>query len=214
MAAKRKYNVKGSKDFIVLSGIFFFLCLWSVKDAWFTSSKTLEKHPRQVEAAFEISGLVEQLLVREGDSVGEGQLLAELRRGRMKDEVAADKKAYTDAKNKHTLMDEALRNAVKNGASTKGIAELEQGRADAQAAMDAAMKQVNLAREKLAATELRASSKGVVKEVRVPLYASVEAGDTVMVIDPKDHFYVFNKSLAIFSFIAFWLFLGIHILAL
>jgi len=132
----------------------------------------------------------------------------------MKDEVAADKKAYTDAKNKHTLMDEALRNAVKNGASTKGIAELEQGRADAQAAMDAAMKQVNLAREKLAATELRASSKGVVKEVRVPLYASVEAGDTVMVIDPKDHFYVFNKSLAIFSFIAFWLFLGIHILAL
>jgi len=77
MAAKRKYNVKGSKDFIVLSGIFFFLCLWSVKDAWFTSSKTLEKHPRQVEAAFEISGLVEQLLVREGDSVGEGQLLSE-----------------------------------------------------------------------------------------------------------------------------------------
>ncbi len=214
MPAKRKYNVKGSKDFIVLSGIFFFLCLWSIKDAWFTSPKMIEKHPQEVAAAFETSGLVEQLHVREGDSVGEGQLLAELRRGKMKAESAAAKKTYTEAKNKHTLMDEALRNAEKNGATSEGIAEIKQSRDDAQAAMAPALKQVNLARERIAATELRASSKGVVKEVRVPLYASVDTGETVMVIDPKDHFYLFNKSLAIFSFIAFWVFLGIHILAL
>lgn len=214
MPAKRKYNVKGSKDFIVLAGIFFFLCLWSIKDAWFPSPKTVEKHPQEVVAAFETSGLVEQLHVREGDSVGEGQLLAELRRGRMKDESAAAKKAYIEAKNKHTLMDEALRNAENNGATNEGIAGIKQSRDDAKTAMDTALKQVNLARERLDAAELRASSKGVVKEIVVPLYASVEAGDTVLVIDPKDHFYLFNKSLAIFSFIAFWVFLGIHILAL
>lgn len=214
MPAKRKYNVKGSKDFIVLAGISFFFCLWSVKDAWFTAPKVLEKHPREVVVAFETNGLIEQLHVREGDSVGEGQLLAELRRGKMKDESAAAKKAYTAAKNKHTLMDEALRNAEKNGATSEGIAEIQQSRADAKAAMATSLKQVNLARERIDATELRASSKGEVKEVLVSLYGTTEAGETVMVIDPKDHFYLFNKSLAIFSFIAFWVFLGIHILAL
>jgi hypothetical protein len=53
----------------------------------------------------------------------------------------------------------------------------------------------------------------VVKEVLAGTYGQVEAGETVMLIDPKDHFYLFNKSLAIFSFIAFWVFLGIHIFA-
>ena len=111
-------------------------------------------------------------------------------------------------------MEEALRNAVKNGATSDGVAKLKQSRIDAQATMDAALEQVNATRARIDATELRAGGKGVVKEVRVSLYGQVEAGEAVIVIDPKDHFYLFNKSLAIFSFIAFWVFLGIHILAL
>jgi hypothetical protein len=47
----------------------------------------------------------------------------------------------------------------------------------------------------------------------VSAYSQVKAGDPVLVIDPKDHFYLFNKSLAIFSFMAFWVFLAIHLLA-
>jgi len=152
--------------------------------------------------------------VKEGDSVGETQLLAKLRRVKMNEEFDVAKKAYTAAKNKHTLMDEALRNAVKNGATSDGVAKLKQSRIDAQATMDAALEQVNATRARIDATELRAAGKGVVKEVLVSLYGQVEAGEAVVVIDPKDHFYLFNKSLAIFSFIAFWVFLGIHILAL
>ncbi|MBN2163611.1 MAG: hypothetical protein JXR25_14825 [Pontiellaceae bacterium] len=41
----------------------------------------------------------------------------------------------------------------------------------------------------------------------------VIAGQAAFVIDPKDHFYTFNKSLTILSFILFTVFLGIHILA-
>ena len=214
MPAKRKYNIKGSKDFIVLAGIFFFLCLWSIKDAWYTSPKTLEKHPREIIAAFETHGLIERLYVKEGDSVGEKQLLATLRRVKINEEFSSAKKDYAEAKNQHTLSDEVLRNAVKNGATGEGLAGFKQNRIDAQAAMDAALEQVNLARKRIDATELRASGKGVVKEVRVALYGQVDEGSTVMVINPKDHFYLFNKSLAIFSFFAFWVFLGTHIFAL
>lgn len=213
MPAKRKYNVKGTKDFIVLAGIFFFLCLWAVKDAWYPSPKVLEKHPEEVAVAFEVAGSIGQLHVTEGDSIGEEQVLAELHHAKIQEKFDTAKKEYSDAKNQHALMDEALRNAVKNGASSEGIAELKQGRVDAQTAMDSALEEVNDIRAKLDATELRAPGKGVVKKVLVSLHAQVEAGESVIAIDPKDHFYLFNKSLAIFSFIAFWVFLGIHILA-
>jgi len=213
MPAKRKYNVKGTKDFIVLAGIFFFLCLWAVKDAWYPSPKVLGKHPREVSASFETAGAIMQLNVAEGDAIGEGQILAELRCTNIEAELDIAKKAYTAAKDEHVLVDKALREAVKNGTSSEGIAEFEQGRADARIAMDAALEKVGAMREKLDAAKLVSSHKGVVKDIPVLLHDRVEAGQTIVVIDPKDHFYLFNKSLAIFSFIAFWVFLGIHVLA-
>jgi len=213
MPAKRKYNVKGTKDFIVLAGIFFFLCLWAIKDAWYPSPKVMEKHPQEVALVFETDGSIGQLHVAEGDSVIEEQVLAELRHVKMQEEFDAAKKEYSAAKDKHIIMDEALRNAVKNSAISEEIAELKQNRIDAQIAMDSALEQVNATRARIDATELLASDKGVVKHIAVSLHDQVAAGDTVIVIEPNDHFYLFNKSLAIFSFIAFWVFLGIHILA-
>lgn len=213
MPAKRKYKVKGTKDFIVLAGIFFFLCLWAIKDAWYPSPNVLKKHPLEVGVSFETEGSIGHLHVSEGDQIVEDQILAELRRVNLQEDFEAAKEAYTQAKDRHALADEALRNAVKNGASGEGIAALKQSRTEAQAAMDTALELVGLMREKIVATELLSPEKGVVKEVRVSVHDQVEAGETVMVIDTKDHFYLFNKSLAIFSFIAFWVFLGVHFLA-
>jgi multidrug resistance efflux pump len=213
MPVKRRYNIKGTRDFIVLAGIFFFLCLWSIKDAWYPAPKVLEKHPRIVAVSFTTSGSIGEMHVAKGDSVGEKQLLAELRQVKMQEDFETAKLEYAAAKNKHILMAVASRNAVKNGASDDGIAEREQSLANAQAAMDAALEKVTTARARIDSTELRAPTKGVVKEVLAGTYGQVEAGETVMLIDPKDHFYLFNKSLAIFSFIAFWVFLGIHIFA-
>ena len=214
MSAKRKYNIKGSRDFIVLAGIFFFICLWAVKDAWYPSDKVVEKHPLVLLASFDTGGLVDQLLVEEGDSVVETQVLAKLRTVKMNEEFDEAKKGYITAKNKHTLMDEALRNAEKNGVDSDGIVELKQNQMDAQSAMATALEQVNSIRARIDAADLLATGKGVVTDVQVLLYDQVEAGETVFVIDPKDHFYLFNKSLAIFSFFAFWVFLGVHIFAL
>ena len=213
MPGKRKYNTKGTKDFIVLAGIFFFLCLWAVKDAWYPSPKVMEKHPMEVNASFETAGLIEQLHVAVGDEISEEQVLAELRRVAILGKFETAKKTYAAAKDQHTLADEALRNAVKSGASSEEIGELKQNRIDTQTEMDAALEPVNTLREEIDSTELLSPSKGVVKELIVSLYGRVDVGETVLVIDTKDHFYLFNKSLAIFSFIAFWVFFGIHVLS-
>ncbi len=213
MPAKRKYKVKGTKDFIVLAGIFFFLCLWAAKDAWYTSPKVMERHPQRVEVSFDIGGSIGRLHVNEGDSIGKKQPLAELRRTRIQEDFEAAKKEYSVAKKKVMLMEVALRNARQNGVSDAGMAELEQSQIEAQAAMAEALGSVNASRSKIASTELYSPTKGVVKELFASVHEQVAAGQAIMVVDPKDHFYLFNQSLAIFSFIAFWVFLGIHILA-
>ena len=213
MATKRKYNIKGTKDFLVLACIFFFLGLWAVKDAWYPSPNVLKKHPPEVVASFDTAGTVGRLHVAVGDSIGEGQVLVELRRSKLEMEFETTKKNYTGSKNKHTLMEEALRNAEKNGATDAGIAELKEGVAQAQAVLDTALEKVGVARATLDSTELHASSKGMVKEILTTTHSQVEAGEAVLLIDTKDHFYLFNKSLAILSIIAFCVFLSLHILA-
>jgi hypothetical protein len=53
--------------------------------------------------------------------------------------------------------------------------------------------------------------------LKVKSGVTVSKGDVIasqiaFIIDPGDHFFLFNKSLAILSFFAFWTFLGIHVL--
>ncbi|VGO16612.1 hypothetical protein PDESU_05203 [Pontiella desulfatans] len=213
MPAKRRYNIKGTNDFLVLAGIFFFLCLWAVKDAWYPSPKVLKKHPLAIEVAFETDGSVGRVNVQEGDSIGEKQVLASLRLDRISADYEEAKNTYTAAKKKFAMRQMAHKNAVKNGASDNGISELEAGVAEAKSAEEVALASVTELRKALDAGELLSPTKGKVKEIRAHTHSMVKAGDTIMVLDPKDHFYLFNKSLAIFSFFAFWIFLAIHVLA-
>ena len=212
MANKRRYNIKGSKDFIVLAGIFFFLCLWAIKDAWYPSPKTLEKHPHEVMASFESSGSIGKLHVKQGSSIYETQLLAELRSVKIEEDFAAAKKAYIAAKEHYARVEQSLSKAKKDGADSTQVAKLEQELTNAQTTVDTALVTVDDAHDRIDACRLLAPSKGEVKELRVAVYDQVEAGEAVIVIDPQDHFYLFNKSLAIFSFIAFLVFFVIHVL--
>jgi len=201
MPVKRQYHVKGTNDFIVLAGIFFFLCLWSVKDAWFPSDKVLKKHPQETVVIVQTGGTVEKVNVKEGDPVAEDMVLATLHRDRIEVEFDKAKKDYTEAKKNFTLLD--------SSSQTADAAEV----AAAQAAMDQALVKVDELRAALDSLEIKAPSKGQIKKCFIANYSLVEAGDHAFLIDPEDHFYLFNKSLAIFSFLVFWVFIAVHILA-
>ena len=104
MPAKRNYTVKGTKDFLVMALICFFLCLWASKDAWFPSSKVREKHPRRVEVAFSVDGAIKEFHVAEGDHVvspkdgNEPTLLASLIGATWQKEFDAKKADYAASK--------------------------------------------------------------------------------------------------------------------
>lgn len=200
MPVKRQYHVKGTNDFIVLAGIFFFLCLWSVKDAWYPSEKVMKKHPQEIIVKAETGGTVETVNVVKGDAVGEDMVLAILRSDQVVSEFEEAKKSYTEAKKKHAL----LNSSSESGAAVEVAA--------AQEAMDQALAKVDELRVVLDSMEIKALDKGEIKESYIATHSLVEAGDHAFLIDPQDHFYLFNKSLAIFSFILFWVFLAIHLL--
>lgn len=191
----------------MLAGIFFFLCLWAVKDAWYPSDKVLKKHPRMVEASFETAGTVGSIRVSVGDSIGEEQILAVLLNTKKEVEFNAAKKEYTAAKKQHTLLQETVYNA----GNSKDLAEFHRSVDEAKTVMDSALKKVGNIRTAIDSSELLSPTKGVITEARMVPHSQAKAGQTAFVIDPQDHFYLFNKSLAIFSFMAFWVFLGLHL---
>jgi multidrug resistance efflux pump len=200
MPVKRQYHVKGTNDFIVLAGIFFFLCIWAVKDAWFPSDKVLKKHPLEIAVAAEVGGIVEKVLVDEGDLVAEDSLLAIFRTDSIAAEFEEAKIAYTEAKKEYNLL--------KSSSQSGNAQEI----ATAQEAMDQTLAKVDELRLALESMEIKSSKKGSIKKSNISPLSVVEAGDHLFLINPDDHFYLFNKSLAIFSFILFWVFLAIHIL--
>jgi len=158
-----------------------FLCLWSVRDAWFPTKKVLEKHPQSIEVAMEVSGVIKSLPLHPGEEFHGNVVLAAI---------------YDDSYREALAMAEADFTAAK---------EMREG-------VDAALEKVLSAREALKACSLRNTDimmetshgedvlTGKVLEHLVKRATHVNAGDSVLSVQPKDTFYQFNKSLALLSF--------------
>ena len=179
--AKNRFNrIKGTKDFLVMAVFCGFLCLWSIRDAWFPTKKVLEKHPQSMPVAMEVSGVIKSLPIKPGEEFAGEVALA-------------------------TIYDESYRKAL-------ALAEAEFAAAkEAHTGVDEALEKVLFAREELKActlmnTDIRIETshgedalKGKVLENLVKRSMLVEAGEPIILIQPHDTFYMFNKSLAILS---------------
>lgn len=210
MAKKRNYKVKGTKDYLVMAVIFFFLGIWAIKDGWYPSKKVLKKHPITVEEAFDSSGIVESVNVSVGDSIGEDFLLATLKTDAQK-RMDLTKKKGEKASKAYAKVDQKLRDAIKNDTEDSLISSFKEQRDVLRKERDQAQEDYSVAKEDLEKSQLFSTAKGVVTEVLISKHSVAEMGSPVILLDPQDHFYLFNKSLAIFCSIAFVLFMGIHI---
>ena len=74
----RKYDVHGTKDFMVWAIILAGLGLWCVKDGWFPSESVLERHPRQVQITAEAPGMITEVYISKDQAVADGQVVAKL----------------------------------------------------------------------------------------------------------------------------------------
>jgi len=179
--AKGRFNIKGTKDFLVMAVACGFLCLWSIRDAWFPTKKVLEKHPQSLSVAMKVPGVVKSLPLKPGEEFGGDVVLA-------------------------TIYDESYRKAVATAKAEFAAAK------EAHSGVEEALEKMLSAREELKACTLRNTDilvetshgedalKGIVLENLVKRSMPVEAGEPVLLVQPHDTFYMFNKSLAVLTF--------------
>ncbi len=210
MPAKRDYHIKGTNDFLIIAAIFFFLGIWAIKDAWFPSEKVLNKHPIQIEAAFEVDGVVETVKVAVGSKVVEKSPLAELRMGRATEDYEASVAAHTEVKERHADLARQLRELESTGSGGEAVSDLEAKVSAAAAEEENAIAVVKDLRFRLDSSMLVSPKSGTVVDVLIEPFAMVDAGQPVVLIKPTDHFYLFNKSLMVLSFVLVFVFLGLH----
>lgn len=182
MAQNRFKKIKGTKDFLILTVVCVFLCLWSIRDAWFPTEKTLKKHPQSYPVTVSVSGVVQHIPVKAGDEVGGGIPLIILGTQSYKEAVATAENTYKAEVKKKSGEIQAARDAL----------------LQAQANLKAAT--VTCSDFSLETTHGTESLHGVVLDVLAQTATWVEAGETVMLVRPKDTFYAFNKTLAILTF--------------
>jgi multidrug resistance efflux pump len=194
---ERKYQVKATKDFLVLALIFFFLGLWAIKDGWYPSESRLRDHPKRIEIPFEINGTVDRVLIKKGDKVLEKQILITLNKKKLEAENSAIMKEYTACRKKY----DAARDQNMDSAK---IEEIKRN-------LDEAKERVDKIRGELISAEISAPKSGEIIAVHANSITTVKKGQLAVVIDPKDHFYPFNKVLTVISAICFVVFLFLHL---
>jgi len=170
-----------------------FLCLWSIRDAWFPTKKILEKHPQEMAVAFTVPGVVDRVVVSPGQEIGGGTtLLAKL---------------YDESYRVKVLKAEA---AVK-AAKSEGSPDLEAKGLELQQAHEA-LKACSLKNTDIMRTTSHGEEplRGRVLRILVESATKVEAGQPVLMIQPTDTFYMFNKTLAVLSFIGLLVSLFFH----
>lgn len=188
----RRYKVEGTKDFLYWSIGLLLLGLWAVKDGWFPSQRTLRLHPREMALGFEQPGVLAEYRVAVGDEFRTGHVLAIQQR--------------TELENRRTALERQL-GAVADEAAVAGPAVRER-RAEEISRWEAELVEV---RRQLAARELKAPTNGYVRALLRPVDAPVRAGETVIEIRVRDHFYPFNQTLAFLSLLGSLVCIIIHL---
>jgi multidrug resistance efflux pump len=181
--AKGRFNIHGTKDFLVMAVFCGFLCIWSIRDAWFPTEKILKKHPREIEVSFKVSGVVKNISVKPGDEIKGETALA-------------------------SLSDEAYRAKV-----TEAEAVFEAAKTKKDTTVEAKLDSLMKARADLAACTVKNTDftwktthgeevlRGTICRILVENATHVEVGAPIMTITPVDTFYQFNKTLSVLSFV-------------
>ncbi|MFA7257043.1 MAG: hypothetical protein WC047_05665 [Kiritimatiellales bacterium] len=193
--AKGRFNIQGTKDFLVAAVFCGFLCIWSIRDAWFPTEKVMKKHPREIQVVFKVPGVVKDLPLKPGDEIKGETILATLYDETHRAQVAEAEAAFEAAK------------AAKDSAVEEKLDVLMQARTDLNACT---IKNTDITWTSSHGEE---PLRGVVSRVLVETATHVDAGTPVLAINPNDSFYMFNKTLAVLSFLGMIASLIFHVIA-
>ncbi len=182
MAVKGRFNIHGTKDFMVAAVFCGFLCIWSIRDAWFPTEKILKKHPQEIPVAFKVHGVVKHIALQPGEEINGKVVLASLYDEGYRAKVAEAEAVFEDAKKN------------KDPAVEGKLAVLRQARDDLAACIVENTDVIWMT------THGEDILRGKVVRILVQPGAQIAAGSPVLTVNPVDTFYMFNKTLAVLTF--------------
>ena len=193
--AKGRFNISGTKDFIVAAVFCGFLCILSIRDAWFPTEKVLKKHPREIPVVFKVAGVVKHIAVQPSEEIKGKTLLASLYDDGYRAKVTEAETAFEAAK---TAKDPAVEEKL--NALMKARANFE----------DCTVENTDIT---WMTTHGEDVLRGTVARILINPATQIEAGAPVLTISPVDTFYMFNKTLALLTFIGMIVSLVFHRIA-
>jgi hypothetical protein len=193
--AKSRFNIHGTKDFLVAAVFCGFLCLWSIRDAWFPSQNVQKKHPREVAVTFKVSGVLKEIPVKVGQAVGGKMVLASLYEETHHSVVAEAEAAFDVARE------------AKSPDVDHKLDVLMAARADLEACT------VRTSDILVPTAHGEDTLRGTVVRMVAEPATEIQAGAPVLMVAPVDSFYAFNKTLAVLSFIGMMVALVFHRIA-
>ena len=170
----------------------------SIKYAWFPSENLLVKYPKEINYSFNKDGIIDEIFYTKGDTVVNGDVLV-----RMYDvHLDSLEKNKITEEQKFKILDRALINSIKNGASEKSIQLLTKRRNNQLEELNIIKKKIKLIIPSLSLIYENEFS-GKISHINFKNDENVIAGKTVLTIRPYESFYLINK---IISFIIILLF--------
>lgn len=170
----------------------------SIKYAWFPSENLLVKYPKEINYSFNKDGIIDEIFYTKGDTVVNGDVLV-----RMYDvHLDSLEKNKINVEQKFKILDRALINSIKNGASEKSIQLLTKRRNNQLEELNIIKKKIKLIIPSLSLIYENEFS-GKISHINFKNDENVIAGKTVLTIRPYESFYLINK---IISFIIILLF--------
>ncbi len=195
MAQNRFTKIKGTKDFLVVAVVCVFLCLWSIRDAWFPTQSILKKHPLTYPVVSKTSGVVQSVPVQVGQKINGSMVLVELATSSHQRAVDEAEAAYAAAKESEAP-DKSEKLAVLHRAK--------------EALLACRIRNTDFTLE---TTHGEEALNGKVLEIFARPATPIEAGEVLMTVEPHDTFYIFNKTLAVLTFLGAGIALFFHRIA-
>ena len=208
MAKRKKYNLKSTNDFLILMILCGALMLWAIFDGWLPTKSVLKKHPRVMVVCAEQSGTIIES-IETGSDAQPGIQLFQLTDRKFKTALSEAELAYRKAKTANDSAEQrAQLAAVKAAREALDNCTTVMQKTYTDYTNDGGTLIVK-SRNEGAKNEYKVQG-GIVARELAPRNRRVEKGDPIVEIYVSDHFYPFNKSLAVLMGIMVAIFGWLH----
>ena len=197
------FPIKLIHFFILFSLIISFFI--SVNLGWFPSDKLLTKYPNEISFSFKNNGKINNLYYSKGDTVLNGVVLATIYNNDL-DKLEVKENLLNK---KFKILDRALINSIKNGASEKSISSLTYRRDQILTEIKSTANNIKSIKPNFSIFYNQEFS-GKILKINYSIGDFINAGDKLLIIKLYEPFYIVNKIVSVLTILIIFIYIFLY----